>query len=74
MTAWIQNSKQKECVDVAKRKDQEYIQTKTGMTVDKPDPVGAGGTTGLLLPCIKSWLIQLIPMTQQALVYFLKSL
>eukprot|EP00731_Ephydatia_muelleri_P028943 Em0020g587a len=45
VTAWIQNSKQKERVDVAKRKVQEYIKTKTGMTVDKPDPVGAGGTT-----------------------------
>ena len=45
VTAWIQNSKQKECVDVAKRKVQKYIKTKTGMAVDKPDPVGAGGTT-----------------------------
>ena len=45
VTAWIQNSKHKERVDLAKRKVQEYIKTKTGMTVDKPDPVGAGGTT-----------------------------
>ena len=35
----------KERVDVAKRKVQDYIKSKTGMVVDKPDPVGAGGTT-----------------------------
>ena len=30
---------------MAKRKVLEYIKTKTGMTADKPDPVGACGTT-----------------------------
>ena len=45
VTAWKQNSKQKERVDAAKRKVQDYIKSKTGMVVDKPDPVGAGGTT-----------------------------
>ena len=33
VTACVQNSKQKERVDVAKRKVQEYIKTNTGMTV-----------------------------------------
>ena len=43
--AWKQNSKQKERVDAAKRKVQDYIKSKkTGMVVDKPDPVQAGGT------------------------------
>ena len=45
VTAWKQNSKQKERVDVAKRRVQDYIKSKSGMVVDKPDPVGAGGTT-----------------------------
>ena len=44
-TAWKQNSKQNERVDVAKRRVQDYVKSKTGMVVDKPDPVGAGGTT-----------------------------
>ena len=42
---WKENSQTKAKVRVAKKFIQETIKAKTGLTVDKPDPVVAGGTT-----------------------------
>ena len=32
-------------IKAARKRIQEIIKAKTGLSVDKPDPVGAGGTT-----------------------------
>ena len=45
MDEWKENSQTKAKVRVVKKVIQETIKAKTGFTVDKPDPVGAGGTT-----------------------------
>ena len=45
MDEWKENSQTEAKVRVAKKCIQETIKAKTGLTVDKPDPVGAGGTT-----------------------------
>ena len=41
---WKEDSQTNAKVMVAKKFIQETIKAKTGLTVDKPDPVGAGGT------------------------------
>ena len=58
-------------VKKAKKRVQEMIWTRTGMSVDKPDSVGAGGTTTtgniarrlLLSPLKHQVLVDCIPMS-----------
>ena len=42
---WKENKQNSVMIKAARKRIQEIIKAKTGLSVDKPDPVGAGGTT-----------------------------
>ena len=48
MDLWKENSQTKANVRVAKKCIQETIKAKTGLTVEKPDPVGEGRATTMV--------------------------
>ena len=45
VNVWKENKQISVMIKAAKKRVQEIIKAKTGLSVDKPDPVGAGGTS-----------------------------
>ena len=45
VNVWQENKQISVMIKATKKRVQEIIKAKTGLSVDKPDPVGAGGTT-----------------------------